>query len=464
MRNAYPLVAAAVATVLGGASAYAGTASTLAQAKAPAVSLVVAGSSAAQNGFAQGLANDLCGGTGNITIIKGVQATGVNAPAGNFQAYSCVPSSGAGGLSTSLANGTNVFTIWYRAEGGSVVGALPLAYGADTGNLKIKRLNLNDSTCGGTVPSLTCTVTGASSVVGTTDGWTGAVVEDYVQLGITDVEPAQFGNGSDLADYPTAYSTSVFGNPSPSDLSNLNPNALFSQVFGLFVNTSGLGTTVVNLTTESAANILLGNYTSWAKVPDAVTGNAVGTGAITLYNREAGSGTRTGANIFFLGYGCTTSLEVADAGAQYDYYATGDALNAANAKGGSITYASIDNAGTKYPNLVVATLNGIAPSNLAAATGEYDWWFEATAIPNTSTYLSGSSLTLANWVQGELAEYNHAPSQNDIVAIPGAGSPTANIAKVPLQAGIATGGSTTVYTNPYSRNGNSCTAAPTEQN
>src|SRR5580693_6734836 len=102
MRNAYPMIAAAVGAVLATGVAVAAPPS-IGQAAAPDVSLVIAGSSAAQPGFGQAIGNDLCsGGASNLLTVKAVQQSGVTGAAGNFEAFSCVAASGAGGLSTTL--------------------------------------------------------------------------------------------------------------------------------------------------------------------------------------------------------------------------------------------------------------------------------------------------------------------------------------------------------------------------
>lgn len=459
MRNAYPLVAAAVGVAMTSGVAFAGPPS-ITQAAAPQVSLVIAGSSAAQPGFAQALANDLCGGPGNLLTVKAVQASGVSAPASNFEAFSCIPASGAGGISTALANGTNVFTFYYRGEGGSVTGALPIAAGG-TGNQQINRLNLSDSSCASTGTAGTCTVSGASSVVGTADGFTGAVVEDFVQLGVTDVDPQQFGFGNNGNDYPKAYSTAAYGTATPAQLANLTATPLFDQVFGIFVNTSGmtLSNTTVNLSRETVADILSGNVTNWNQVPDALTGQPVSTNsvAITVANREAGSGTRTSVNVYFFGYQCGASTaSIVEGKKAVDFFSTGDALAAAAATGGALTYASIDNDG-KQAALVLATLNGgTKPTNLLAATGAYDFWEEAQLITNPSSTVAAANpniSALQTFLTSELGALATAPSAKDIMVIPGKNG---NTSAVPIPSATATGGTVPVFTNRFTRNSNTC--------
>jgi len=435
-------IAAAVALALGGAStAYATAATpTLAQCQAAPEVLYVAGSSAAQNAFANALNNDLFGGG----------AATYTASNGNFKAY-C----GFSQVASVEPVGT-VIVVHYRAEGGSVVGALPIVSGK-----AIKFLDLSQATQG----SLTVSTGGSSASVGTSDGWTGGVTSHVVEMGITDVEPGQLVGSN----YPSAYSPSAFGTATPALLSGLTKKPLFDQVFGLFVNTTGFNNTgsggagqPVDLSRETAAAVLTGGYTDWSHVPTASGGVVSSTpAAIYVENREPGSGTRTGASIYFLGYNCSqTTTGIAEASnytgpnGPTDYYQTSDALGAASGQPGAITYASIDNAGK--PNLTTVSLSGVAPSNLAATSGTYDWWYEAQLIKGA---LQPADLPLYNFLVTELSSVNTTPHVADILAIPGAGSPI-NKSTRPLTANMASAGAP-IYVNPFTRSGNSCNVPST---
>jgi hypothetical protein len=437
-------VAAAVALALGGTAAAqsALAAPTAAQCAAATATLYVAGSSAAQPSFATALANDLFDAGGETTIAAPAVAGSAN---GNFKAYCGAAKAGNG---AGVATGA-IVTVYYRGEGGSVVGALPIVSGK-----QIKFLDLSAASCQVTNPS----VVGLSSNVGTTDGWTGCVSPHAVEMGVTDVEPGQFH----APNYPSAYSTAVFGSATQAQLAGLTKTPLFQQVFGLFVNTNGFnGSTAtgqaVDLSRETAAAILSGNYSDWSTVPTS-TGSQVSSTSvpITIVNREAGSGSRTGATIYFLGTNCVNfPLALSDPSPANDGYATGDVIATAGSTPGAITYASIDNKGK--PGLTLVSLAGVAPSNLAATSGTYDWWFEATAQKGTIT--SPGGLGIYNWlVGGELANIATAPHVIDILAIPTAGT---NSATVPVTA--STVGGVTIYTNPFSKNGNSC-SIPTPNN
>jgi ABC-type phosphate transport system substrate-binding protein len=437
-------VAAAVAVALGAASAAHAD-----SCAAPTYALYVAGSSAAKPAFQVALANDLF-----------TAETSFSSSNGDFEAF-CGPISATGATNTGLTAGLTA-TVYYRAEGGSVVGALPVVSGK-----AVNFLDLSGTGCNVATPA----TTGTSAVNGTTDSWGGCVTTHGVELGVTDLEPSVFL--ASAGNYPTAYSPTVFGTASPAQLVSLAATSipLFQQVFGIFVNTVGIngGTTklaTLNLSKETVAQILTGHYKNWNKVPSDSGGAISSTSqTIAIENREAGSGTRTGASLYFLGQECTGSNAIAlkDGAASLDSYATGDVLKAANGVSGSITYASIDNDG-KQPNLTLVSLSGVLPSNLAAAEGQYDYWFEATAVNGNTTGTSGGITTnggaaISGFLTGgELQNLATAPHAADINVIPTAGT---NSATVPLTS--STVGTKTIYVNPFTRGGNSCTI-PIEEN
>jgi hypothetical protein len=424
-------IAAAVALALGGYSSVQAAPATPAQCATPNDKIYVAGSSAAQPAFPIVLGADLFDANGVTTI----SATGGN---GNFKAYCGFAKAGN---SAGLTTGDTV-TVYYRAEGGSVVGALPVFSGK-----AIKQLDLTLPGCAVAGP----VVNGTSATVGTVDGWTGCVSAHVVEMGVTDLEPTAFTPPN----YPTAYSVTVFGSANKAQLAGLTSTRLFQQVFGLFVNTSGIngGATgqAIDITRQTAASILSGSYSDWSAVPTAAGGQVSNVSApITLVNREAGSGTRTGASIFFLGTNCSVApATLFDPGP--DGFATGDVLATAAATPGAVTYASIDNNG-KQAALSMASIDGVTPSNLVATSGEYGWWFEATAQKGTFSSPNAAAL-YGFFTGGELSKIASAPHAKDILAIP---LLTGNTAVVPVTGSASTVGGVTIYVNPYTRAGNSC--------
>jgi len=450
----YPLIVAAITAAL--ASGYADAIPSLGQAAAPTVALVVAGSSAAESSVASAFENDVCGGVANTLLV------GSAGGSGNFFAFSCNTSAAvsATGLPT-IPSGTLV-TLYYRTEGGSVVGALPIV-----GNTKIKRINLGDTTdCVAAGTTFVCSITGTTATSGTLDNWGGATTPDFVQLGVTDVEPAQLtGN-----DFPTNYSPAAFGTATPAQLKALPTSRIFDQVFGLVVNTKGESFTSVNIGKDTAANILSLSETDWNSVPD-VNGNPVSsvtTGdPITRIDREPGSGTRTSTNIYFFNYQCGSTNSITNNGSEQLNFSTTDELTQANNTPGSIAYTSIDQVlnptnHTKFPNLALVSINGVAPTNKAAAAGAYGFWFEATFVPNSTALGSGTqSATLAAFLESELPELNKAPASTDIDVIPLYKGNSVGVPLIPNTAGTTS--TNTIYINAFTRGTSSCNL-PAEQN
>src|SRR5580698_1081228 len=149
-------------------------------ASSSAVSLYIAGSSAAKKAVLGALETNLCGGVANALVVSSVGNT-------NFGAVSCTPANGVAG-----ADGNTYYTVYYRFEGGSVTGALPLVNNDLVQTLDLSQTSFISCT-GGTCNA---TVNGSSSANGTTDSFTGAVSQKNVQLGIMDVEPAALASAN----------------------------------------------------------------------------------------------------------------------------------------------------------------------------------------------------------------------------------------------------------------------------
>ena len=442
-------VAAAVAAALGVSGVALAAPPSLSAAASTTNVLYVAGSSAAKSGIIGALQANLCGGIANaLTVSSGNTNT-------NFFAVSCTVASSSG-----LSIAGQVATVYYRDEGGSVVGALPIVSGQP-----VEQLNLgagsalitcaNASTC-------TANVTGSSASNGLNDSFGGAVAKQTVQLGITDLEPAVFVGAGD--NYPSAYSTSVYGTASASQMAALSTTSspLFQQVFALFVNvnSSAFGATkptTLNIPKAALTNVLQGFVGDWSSVTT-TSGTAVASSSlpVTIVNRESGSGSRAGASIYFTGDECSPSATtIADtAGPSGDFFSTGNVLTQANLVAGSVTYASIDNFNsTTLPNLVMVSIDGIFPSNINAANGQYDYWFEATAVPNPKA--TGVAATLSSWLIGELQAEATAPHTDDVNAIPGLST---NNPALPITstANTLSSGGPTIYVNQFTRGGSSC--------
>ena len=429
-------IAAAVAAVLSAGSAMAGP--TPASAAAPDVGLYVAGSSAAKNAILGALEANFCG--GNYSLFSSTGNT-------NFFAVSCTPTlSNVPG-----ANGSNVFTIWYRDEGGSVTGALPLVTGKSINQLSL-------AGAGGAAPNYTVAVSGASATNGIDDSFGGGVFKAPVQLGITDVEPGVLTGNN----YPSAYLSSVYGHATSTQLTNLTATAVFQQVFGVFVNTNSSVFTSAEkgslpISKEAVGNILNGTSTDWSAVPD-VNGNAVASSGlgVTIVNREQGSGSRTATDLFFTNDTCSKlpqSPILESTGGTMDYFSTGNVLAAANTIPGAITYASIDNAGSTYPNLTLVAVDGVVPTNLAAASGAYGDWFEATLVTGSNfSGLSAGQKGVISYLTTAFQTEATTPGAVDVLAIPSSLSGPA----LPISSTASVNSGKTIYVNPFTRGGQSC--------
>jgi hypothetical protein len=425
----------------------------------------ISGSSAAKKGVQAFVGSNICGGAANETTFT--SASPVSNP--DFNAFACTAT--AGPTSGSMT------VVYYRAEGGSVVGVLPIFH-----NLAINHLDLSsgNTTCSpnNTSGTVNCPIAGTAITNGPNDSWGAAVaptgvVKHNSDMGLSDLEPDAFvGNNSPYANPPPAgYTAGTFGAmPTQAQLKAMPHQTIIQQTFGIVVN-NALGTNVP-LSKGSVANILAGNYIDWSSVPSftaASPGAAVHAAApIFVCNREVGSGTRTGADIFFLGDHCTPGAPAISEGALAgtgisDNFATSDLLtcvqnngsgNGAPAGAIAIGYVSVDNFGSlgvaPLANVTQVLVDGVTASNYNTAIGAWGWAFEATLQPNAA---SGNPIeaTMVTFLQNGLQSIATTSQKAQVNAIPG--QPATNTAQLPLQqTGV-------VYTTNFFRGGaagNSC--------
>ncbi len=466
MRISFLAAAAAVGVVATGAAQAA--APTLAQVQAAitagtAKQFWISGSSAAKNGLKTFIGANICGGAANLTTFS--SAAPVSNP--DFNAFACTATAGP-------TNGS-LTVVYYRAEGGSVVGVLPIFNNAAINQLDLSAAN---TTCVlGVAPNYNCPIAGTALANGPSDGWgPGGVVKVISDLGISDLEPDAFvGNNSPyVAGPPAGYVPGTFGAAATqAQLHGMNHTTIFQQTFEIVANTT-LGAAPFSLSREAVANILAGNYIDWSAVPSfgaASPGATVKAAATPIFvcNREVGSGTRTGADIFFLGDHCTpgaSAIAEHAGGAVSDNFATSDLLVCVNGNGAAngapagaiaIGYVSIDNnskigAGTANPNVMAVNLDGVVASNYNTAIGNYGWAFEATAQPNAAS-VNPVAAGMNTFLVPALQAAATAPQSTQVNAIPG--QPAANLAQIPLQV---TG---VIFTTDFFRGGglgNSCSA------
>jgi hypothetical protein len=456
--------------------------------------LYMGGSSAAQTGFFTNLATNVYGGFANMLLLNGTNSTGNSVT--NFQAY-C--GSAISGNPLNLPVGPAL--IYYRAEGGSVTGALPIAAGSNPPTntvgvgttyklqeLSIQGVNTN-SLCGaitaatGTAPNeVTCSIAGTSSSNGTNDsfGPTG-LQSTYIDIGITDVEPGLLGQISSTVagNYPTAYSTTVYGSVTATQLSGLTAIRAFSQTFGFFINnTTFTGGAALDFSADTYRNIWKKGYTNWENVPTS-QGVPASTSSvpIILINRENGSGSKSATQAFLYNYPCNTTNSLAKTTSpNTDGWATKEVLVTVGANPGAITYASIDNAG-KVSTAFLANMNGLAPTNLLTSTGAWPFWVESFYVENSNAASMNSGNgqdgngTAATVQAAIFSSYelnvpaSNVPHNAQIGVIPGTGGGSAGtIASSDgsvTASGTVGGNGKTIYVNAMTRNGNTCSAYPT---
>jgi hypothetical protein len=469
MRNVH--VATAVAVALGTAAAV-HAAPTPSAAMSAAHNVYMAGSSAAVNGVVAFLENTVCGGAFSVFTTP---TTTPGLP--DFRAVNCSPATGQPFAGSTL-------TVWYRPEGGSVVGVFPVI---NNGN--VRQLNMTAASCVTTAASsaasasYNCTgVQGTTPGNGTDDSFGTGTFAHNVDIGISDLEPGVFantgigttkswagaGNNDPVGTYAASFTGNDQGVSSVQNVANLPHAAVFQQVFGFIVNTN-LG--ITSLPKEQIAGIFDALVTDWSQVATGATSSATVTSTstpIVICNREVGSGTRGSADIFLNGDGCNGVGSVSPltdvAGITFgtltepnDNFQTAAELDCVNRNPNSIGYVSIDNFSklqgtTVAPNANSIAVSGVVASQLNAATGVYSYVYEATANFNKSGASSDGSTFYTDLVP-ILQAVNTTAKSGQILAIP---NQAGNTAQLPLQQGSPS----TEFTSLFTRGGgtgNSCT-------
>jgi hypothetical protein len=469
MRTKY-LIAAAVTAALAAGVATAATPPTAAQAAAATDQIWVAGSSAAKAAILAAVETNVCGGAGNFSVFTTNPAGSPNGTP-DFNAVSCTAVGGpTSGSST---------TVYYRAEGGSAVGVLPVF-----NNTLIKYLDLSSCPTGAT-GSVTCTFPAGqkSGLNGLNDSWGAGINTNgsgfsmhNVDIGISDLEPAIFAAGN-TNDPTSVYTHSFTGDAQTSDaLAGLAPQTVIQQVFGIIVNTSTTGSVtaaqVGTLGKTTIQNVLQGAYSNWNQVPA-----ANGTGTVTttsvpiiLCNREVGSGSRAATDLYFTEDTCNTNgtspiAEVAGKKLNQfgftgptqpvDNFATSDEQTCVLNNAGAIGYVSIDKTNAGY---TFVKINGATVSNLAAASGAYDFAFEATVNVNPNVNTTGTGF--ASYLINQIEQGSTTGQGIDVNVLPGLGT-TANKDISQNGGSLQSFGASPVYSTEFDRGGggagSSCT-------
>ena len=415
MRN-FKIAVALVAVCVGG-SAYA-----LPPTATYEISLVVAGGSAQREAF-RSLISSMCR-SGTFSMY---QAT----PAANqdFRAYSCTLSAGTPSIA-----GRNAI-VYYRSEGGAVYGVGPLAK-----NIQVSRLLVNTACVSAGTELYNCPVSGYNLTTDTATS--GNLVKSLVDLGVSDVEPSRF-----VGENWPASGTSLLGaEPTATQLNTLASQTTLGTVYGVLVNSN---VPVADLSRQDVAAIFNGNYGLWSQVAD--PSNAVdATGEITVCRGVEGSGAQVAASIYFNDYGCPIGdpFVTAPIGPIFENpvieSATDTAMSTCIATHpnsiGVQTYTATAPTGTKW-----VTINGKAPSKLAAALGDYDFWFESTFNKDEVVAAKPLENALADFIVSRARVASTIPVNDSTLALYNSG---VNLPVIPVASDrpIALG----------TRDGNSC--------
>jgi hypothetical protein len=457
------IIAAAVAAALG-ANVAGAVPPTAAQANASLHKLYIAGSSAAAGAF-QALIKGRCAVATDFSTFQSQVFSPAFSPAGtpDFRAFSCTFAAGDPTFPSTLV------TVYYRAEGGSVMGVLPV--------FNNKQLNFLDLSAAGACPAagtgnVVCPVGGNSGTNGIHDNFTSGVAKHNVEMGVADLEPAVFASADNTP--VGTYDAAVIGPAVTADnlRNHFTQATVAQQTFEIVINnTPATLTGLNNLTRQAVQEALNGNFNDWntlAAAPTVAGLNSTGAGSagpqiaasaspITVCNREVGSGTRAASSIFFAGDVCSTGAvtAIAEFGVPADNFATSDELACVDTHPGAIGYVSVDNnskiGGTnQFPNVTAVAIDGVLGTNKASALGQYLFNYEMSVTQGASTAGSTAAALVPSLILGMQTGATSAQSAQ-INVLPGLGSP-ANVSSLPLQQF----GAKPIFTSLTTRGGNSC--------
>ncbi len=283
----------------------------------PTIVLHMSGSSALQNAASM-IAESLFQSGQVIELWDGDGSTSAGTKGSNQRAYIGYVKTGTlidGTAVPSSIAGKEVL-VYYRAQGGSVYGVVPVAEAQsiaflDKTTCSSASVKLNPLT---NIPVYSCT------------GTTNAVTE----AGISDVDPAT--NNAPINSASVA-GVLTFPALTATQLLNLNSSVVLAQVFGIPVNgTSGQGSLhpatapMLNLSTAQASGLMGGTVNDWNMIDSSIP---AGSSTIVVCRRQPGSGTQASINAWVFNAPCSSGA------------------------GAPMTYASGDNATYKGTSTVV---------------------------------------------------------------------------------------------------------------
>lgn len=366
------------------------------------ISLTVAGSSAQREVFRENFFTACEPATRNIYQAR-------NASSGQFfefYAYSCrirSPIVGEDLPPPPELVGRNAI-VYYRSEGGAVYG-----FGALAKNLLVKRLVVDSLCAAAAYPAPGPCPIGPYTLA--TDSATGNLTFGAIELGTADVERRFF----DLTENWPVVGTSVLGAmPTAAQRATITHIPTTGTVFGVLVNAS---LPVSDLSRQDVYSIFSGVYGDWSQVADTAN-NVDATGTITVCRRTPGSSAQIAAAIYFNRQACVAASPFITSpfGPIFDNPVidtqSGTAMgNCVASDVGAIGfrhYTTAAPAGTKW-----VTINGTQPSKLAAALGDYDFWFESVYLWKETATLPA----LASYLRDTAQASDYLPNVDSAMAL-----------------------------------------------
>jgi len=383
----------------------------------------------------------LSGSSAQVRVIKAIATTDcaagtvdtlqLTSDAGNVFGISCTLSATAGGGASGLG-GKNVF-LTYNANGGSANGVYPIA------KLIIPATNaLNVAQIAALQRPQLSNVSGAGicASAGTVSGNPGttynctATANQYSDAGVSDTEPSLFNVELNR---PAAWSGQQI---TPAEFGKIDTATQFQQIFGIAVSqnmyndlqamqvAAGMIPTggTPSLSKSSVASYLAGTFTdpsgdfgwqplfatSTLPLPTAAAGQ------VNICTRSAGSGTKAGANSFFLSNPCGSSPLLPATAAQS--VPGSFVVNEGGSTGAVTTCLTAANTAGQYAIGIVGkenalptgsqwvAIDGVSPGKDNVKNGKYDWFVEQSMQWNP-TYLSSFKTLPAGVTAAQLSNY-----------------------------------------------------------
>jgi hypothetical protein len=341
------------------------------------VSLTVAGSSAQQEVFRENFLAACDPATRNIYQAR--------LPGGSqsyeFYAYSCRLRAGVPGA------GSNAI-VYYRSEGGAVYG-----YGAIAKSLRIKRLIVNSGCIPAAYPATGACPIGPYTLLN--DSATG-LADDTVTLATSDVDPEFFTRPEH---WPAG--TVLGTQPTLAQHGLITRQLTTGTVLGVLVNASSA---VTDLSRQDVYSILSGVYGDWMQIATpANTGTPFG--EIAVCRRTPGASEQIAATIYFNRQGCGVPSQPMVTDPTGPWFGNPFIDNSSASRLGACVAGNPNAIGIRYYTTTPPTgtqwvsINGVQPSRLAAALGDYDFWYESSYVWNVTSPLSGLAAHLLTTAQ-----------------------------------------------------------------